>query len=658
MTSHPDRPGPQHTTLVLLAILALGAALRLGQAGLIRYGYDQSYPAFQAVAWLDGGVLPLIGQPSSVFLDNPALMPYIQAIPLLLWRSPWSVQFFILALNTAAIWFVYRAAAEVLSEQAGLVAAFLFAVSPWVVFFSRTTWVQSLVPFFMAVAAWGLWPAFVNDHASPWRFFAGMLSVTLMTQTYVAAWGVLPQVILLLVIFRRRLPRRALLAAAIVFLATTAIYAIGLRYGQAASADKAANLLDGALGVNPDAARHALRLVNGLDFRAAYAADSPTGSLWPVLSALAVVLFSLALALGLTRAVLALRERGPDRRAAVILMIWLLTPVVLMLFLGGLDIHPHYLLLALPAGQALAAWGVVWAARGRATAAGLAALLLASGLIFAHDYYRANELVAEAPVWPQYDGWSLAAAATLGKEVRAWQTGTPGAYPRRVIAGGHRALLSGLSATYLEPVDGASYPGFILLDRDEPLLAIIDGAGALPDWLEPVMRPVPDGDVLLPNGSIFRLAALSAAERAESIVDHPLRETSTAGLTLAGYTLRDATMPDPALELVLLWRVDDLHPDRGDWFVASNAHLLDDRGGIVANVGEHGQWAWRWQLGDVYVERLLIPLAGTAAGNNYRLSIGLNDSVRGLDYVFGGDGSSAGRVEIPIPAGALPGAGG
>ena len=60
------------------AVVLLGAVLRFMQMGLIRYGYDQSYPAFQAVGLLDGGAWPLIGQPSSVFLDNPALMPYLQ----------------------------------------------------------------------------------------------------------------------------------------------------------------------------------------------------------------------------------------------------------------------------------------------------------------------------------------------------------------------------------------------------------------------------------------------------------------------------------------------------------------------------------------------------------------------------------------------------
>ena len=91
-------------------ILPAGVALRFMQMGLIRYTYDQSYPAYQALGLLDGGAWPLIGQPSSVFLDNPVLMVYLQAIPLALFRSPLAIQAFVLILNTAAIWFVYRAA--------------------------------------------------------------------------------------------------------------------------------------------------------------------------------------------------------------------------------------------------------------------------------------------------------------------------------------------------------------------------------------------------------------------------------------------------------------------------------------------------------------------------------------------------------------------
>ena len=94
----------------LLLVLTLGAVLRLANLGLIRHGYDASYPIYDALRILLGHEFPLLGQPSSVFLDNPPLMGYLQALPLLLWRSPWAVYLFVIALNTIAIGFVYRVA--------------------------------------------------------------------------------------------------------------------------------------------------------------------------------------------------------------------------------------------------------------------------------------------------------------------------------------------------------------------------------------------------------------------------------------------------------------------------------------------------------------------------------------------------------------------
>ena len=37
-----------------------------------------------------------------------------------------------------------------------LLAAVLMAVNPWVIEYSRSTWVQSLLPFFTCALAWGL----------------------------------------------------------------------------------------------------------------------------------------------------------------------------------------------------------------------------------------------------------------------------------------------------------------------------------------------------------------------------------------------------------------------------------------------------------------------------------------------------------------------
>jgi 4-amino-4-deoxy-L-arabinose transferase-like glycosyltransferase len=633
-------------SLVAVAILLLGAVLRFMQLGDIRYGYDHSFPAYQALQLLDGRQIPLIGQPSSVFLDNPVLMAYIQAIPLLIARSPWSVFIFTIALNSLAIWFIYLLARDILGVRVGLVAAFLFAINPWVIFFSRSSWVQSLLPFLMAVIAWGLWPAFIQPGTSAKRFFVGGAAVTLLTQTYVQAWGLLPQLALLLVLFRRFTPKRAFWVAVAFFLLAGLLYAGGLATRWEVNSGKLSNFISAdTWTLTTIGGRHALRLITGIDFEQAYAVGDLASTASPFRSALSlvdVVVLTVATVAGIGRALFALRRSGIERRIAIVLLVWFFMPVLLTAVAGSSPIHPHYLLLTVPAGHILATWGLLPLLQRKAWTAVAVTSLLLIGLLFTHDLLQANQNVARQPVWPEFDGWSLAAGAEAGRTIR--ELLDPNAsYPRRIVAKGDKALLSGLSGTYLDPVNGVSYPDFVLLPPGENLLYAIEGDATVPEWLRPFVVPRPERTLTFANGAPVSFVQTDAAavQAMETYPENQVTLPTEAGITLLGYTIHNPqsaipndVWPGQSFGLLTYWRVDALHPERGGWYVSASYHLVNDQEQIVANAGEHGQYAHRWQLGDVYVERVTIQVPADAAPGRYRLDIGLFDVLRSHAYSF------------------------
>lgn len=668
MTHVPDSQARQvrgtslrtHPTLPVALIVLIGFGLRLAGIGYMRLGYDHSYPTYQALGLLDAGIWPLTGQPSSIFLDNPALMAYLQTVPLLVERSPWVVVMFVVLLNSLAIWFVFAVARDLLDYRAGLLAAFLFAVNPWLIWFSRASWVQALVPFYMAVAAWGLWAAWAGpEHLRPrqvgWRFFAGGVAIVLMTQSYVQAWGVLPVVALLTLLYWRRVPRRALLAGAGVLAAAFAVYAAGLM-GRAGSNLLKVDTFFEAFSVTPtsEPLMHAVRLVSGMEFLAANSPAVPSSSVWRGLEAVLALVLGAALFAGVFLAFRAIREGGRLRRIGVVLLIWFALPIALSVALAGAgDVHPHYLLLTVPAGTILAAWALDSLYTCRTYAAAVTTVLLLAAVTALGSLTLANQRVAAEPVWPAYDGWSLNAATTLANAAGPMleASAAPASGPRRVVAAGDKALLSSLTGHYVQPVAGALFPDYVVVSASDSILYMLEGEPPLPGYLRPFFDDSATEVVEVAAGRPFMLRA-TRPEPAGIPGDYPLVRVewpSEAGLTLAGYRLRGDLQIGGEAELLVYWRVDDLHPDRAGWFAGPNYHLVDPDHHILSNVGEHGNWGSEWQVGDLYIERVVVPIPHRTTPGWHTLDAGLYDPIRNRAYTFFPPGGRpAQRFAIPL----------
>lgn len=631
-------------TLIPVLLILMGAAFRLIDLGTTRVGYDESYQAYLALRLLDGGELLLIGQPSSVFLDNPPLMAYLQAIPLLFWRSPWAVYTFVTLLNSLATGFVYEGTRKVLGGAAAFLAALLFAINPWLAYYSRLPWTQGLLPFFMAIIAWGLWPTLITDKPEPRRLFIALLALTAMMQTYILAFAIVVPVGLLLLLFYRRLPRRPLWAGFVILVLSLLLYGLGLNTRTTQNTTKFSDFVTSdTIGVRPQAFEHAFRFVTGQDFNGQEPNNSEMVSP-SALTAASTVFLTLALLVGGVRTGLALRGNAAARRLALVLLIWFGLPTFGLALLPTL-VHPHYLLLTLPAGHVLAAWGLEWGwSRPQTRWLLLIILSLVAGQFWGNIRQAAGQ-VAAAPGAGSVNRWALLQADQLGEAIRSVTAGQP--IPQRTVAVDHAAILSGVSGVYIETIPNLTYPDFIVLPGQSPLLYLFVNQSPTPGFLA---ESEPDQAMRLPDGTTAQLLLVPPYSREDALTlpQNPVVWTTDAGLTLLGYDLTWADEGTRTLQVTSYWRVEELHPDRGVWFVSPFYHLLGEQGQIEVNVGGHGQWGYRWQMGDVYVERVALPLPDGLEPGAYELAIGLYDSIHGLSFMLNGVSGRELFYRLPI----------
>ena len=132
---------------LLLAVILLVAAFLRGHNLLqIEHNVDHAYPIWQALTTLEHGVFPLTGQGTSVLFANPALMGYLYLPFIAATHSPLGAYLLVIPLNTLAVLLAFYAARRVLGTRIALITTALVAVNPWVIEYSRTSWVQSLMP--------------------------------------------------------------------------------------------------------------------------------------------------------------------------------------------------------------------------------------------------------------------------------------------------------------------------------------------------------------------------------------------------------------------------------------------------------------------------------------------------------------------------------
>lgn len=194
--------------LVLVAIVILALFLRFYRLGeYMTFLGDEGRDAIIIKNILVNHHFPLIGPPTSV--GNIYLGPlyyYLMVIPMaIFWLNPVAAAGMNAFLGVVTVCFIYYLGKTWFNRQAGLIAAYLYAISPVTIIYSRSSWNPNPAPFFALIAVFGFYKAQKTGNFL-WLILTGT-ALAAATQMHYLAAILLPIFVLLwlLTVFIRRL---------------------------------------------------------------------------------------------------------------------------------------------------------------------------------------------------------------------------------------------------------------------------------------------------------------------------------------------------------------------------------------------------------------------------------------------------------------------
>lgn len=212
-----DRPAHRHIAprLLLLAILLLAAALRLTRLDLAEFKRDEATIVRRALDIVHAREFPAVGVASSQGPDNPPLTLYLTALPLAVAQDPRLAVALVATLNLGAVLATYLLAKRFFDPRMARVAAWLFAVSPWAVFYGRKIWAQNLP--LVTLGFVGALFFLVVEHR-PWALAGAFLALAALIGLHLGGLAFLFVLALTLLLFPSRIRRWPLLCGCLVLI--------------------------------------------------------------------------------------------------------------------------------------------------------------------------------------------------------------------------------------------------------------------------------------------------------------------------------------------------------------------------------------------------------------------------------------------------------
>ena len=618
-----------------LLITALGAFVRWYRLDDVRLLWDHAYPIAQAQRLLSQSEWPTLGQVTTFFISNPPGQAYVDLIPLTLFGSMWGVFWFVTTLNVLAVPLLYRLGREMFDECEALIGSFVFAISPWVILYSRATWSSALTPIGTALILVLLLPAMSGSakYARHRRVFAALISLTILAHSYLLALFIVPiQIGLILLLRFRHVPWRAAGAGGLVFATSLGLFVFNLIRDWPTQTARLAIFSQKAeeqTQFKAQAWRLAVRYAAGLDYRPP---SLPEGAAPPILVTLAQVFGYVLVVALIVGVVLALRSCWRrDRQAWVnaALLIWWLTPIVL-LSINRHEIHPWHLRLSIPAGHLLIARGLRpiwtgWRWSGRFLL--LSSLCLAVVSLANFNLY--SDYNAAHPASGELDH------ITLGTSRRVAQVLRRLADTYRVNEGYANIPPPDLTAWAQRPMATVSWfnDRLIILPLDRPAIYLRLGRGGPP----PLFLLAKRAETLaFADNSFVAFDVFPSLDRAavSRLPQIPVNWPSDTGRTFLGYTVDGPWRAGGTTTVLTYWLIEALPDNYTQFLYGPYAHLNTSEGIILVNADAPGIEGYYYRLNDIYIQPISLPIPADAQAGEYQLELGLYDGVHQAGTTF------------------------
>ncbi len=236
----PARNAIVRHALILTAIMALGAALRLYRLEDVDIRFDAASAVQQARAIAEGQLTGFAHYSGSV-IEHPPLFLYLLALPMLLSRDFLVAAGFHALLDLCAVPVVYVAAARQRWPVAAIVSALLLATGPWATQFARNLGIVT-PPVLAALCMWGLLEGVASKR--PWGWALASIAAALGAGAHLTGGYLLIVVGAAAVLFRRTVNLRALASGLI------PLVILAIAYGASNGTAVATRLSAGTTGLN------------------------------------------------------------------------------------------------------------------------------------------------------------------------------------------------------------------------------------------------------------------------------------------------------------------------------------------------------------------------------------------------------------------------